>query len=64
MRIEYDNERDGTLRGFFSYGSTNMIKGSGACNLDALIVGWEEQHIHSWFPNIGAMFIVYNFLML
>ena len=59
MRIEYDNERDGTLRGFFSYGSTNMLGGSGVSNLVALGVGWEEWIFHLCFPSNGSKFLLY-----
>ena len=44
---------------FFSYGSTNMLKGSGVSNLAALGVGWEEQLLHFCFSSIGARFIIY-----
>ena len=54
------NERDGALR-FFSCGSTNRLGGSGASNLAALGVGWEEQYLHSCFPSVGAKFILYIF---
>ena len=43
------NARDGALR-FFSCGSGNRIRGSGASRLDALRICWEEQHLHSCFP--------------
>ena len=42
MRIESDNARDDALSGIFSCGSTNRLEGSGASNLAALGVGWEE----------------------
>ena len=54
------NARDDALR-FFSYGSANRFGGSRASNLGALGVGWEEQHLHSCFPSIGAKFILYIF---
>ena len=31
--------------------------GSGASNLAALRVGWEEKLLHFCFPNIGARFL-------
>jgi len=39
-----------SIEGFFSCGSTNMLGGSGASNLAALGVGWEEQLLHFVFP--------------
>ena len=58
------NARDGTLKDIFSCGSANMLEGSGASNLVAQGVGWEEQLLRFCFPNIGARFMihVYKFL--
>ena len=42
MGIESDNARDGALSGFFYCGSANRIEDSGASDLAALGVGWEE----------------------
>ena len=47
------------IEGFFSCGSTNRLEGSGARNLAALGVGWDEQLLHFCFPNVGAKFIFY-----
>ena len=55
--IESDNVRDGALNGFFSCGSTNMIEGSRASNLDALGVGWEERQLQFCFLGRGDMFL-------
>ena len=61
--IEYDNTRDDTLSGFFSCGSANKLGGSGASNLAALGVGWEERLFHFCFPSSGSRFLFY-FLLL
>ena len=47
--IESDNAKDGPLSGFHSCGSANMLGGSGASNLAAPGVGWEEQLLHFFF---------------
>ena len=57
--VEYDNARDGALSRFFPFCLVNMLGGSGASNMDALGVGWEEQRFLFCFPNIGASFLFY-----
>ena len=52
--IEYDNARDDALSGFFSCGLVNRLMGSGASDLAALGVRWEEQLFHFYFPSSGV----------
>ena len=61
MGIEYDNAREGTLSGFCSCGSTNMLGGSEASNLVPLGVGWEAPLFHFCFPSIVVRFLFYVF---
>ena len=64
MGIESDNARDGALSGFFSCGSTNRLRGSGASNLAALGVGWEERLFHFYFPSSGTLCSNYSRLFM
>ena len=61
MRIKQDNERDGTLSGFFSCGSAKKIGGSRASDLATLGVGWEERLFISIFLAAvpGSYFVAY-----
>ena len=52
--IESYNARDGTLSGFFSYGSTNRLRRSRASSLATLRAGWEEHLLHFCFTSIGT----------
>ena len=61
--IESDNARDSTLSGFFSCGSMNKLEGSGAIDLAALGVGWEERLFHLCFPSSDARFLSYCLLL-
>ena len=59
MRIESNNERDGTLSVFFSCGSMNILEGFGESELDSLGVGWEERLLFFCFPSSGSRFLLY-----
>ena len=37
------------------------LGGSGASSLDSMGVGWEEWHLHSCFPIVGARFSTSHF---
>ena len=43
---------------FFSYGSTNKLRGFGASKLAPLEVGWKEQLLHFCFPIFDARFLL------
>ena len=63
MWIESDNEKVGTLSGFFSCGLANRLGGSRPSDMAALGVGWEEWLFHFYFPSSNARFLFYCLLL-
>ena len=64
MGIEFDNTRDGALSGFFSCGSVNGLRGSGASDLTALGVGWVKRIFHLYFPSNGSRLLFCCLLLI